>query len=281
MLKNTRENKDYVSILADGTLRVVVPEGTENAVKREYETSDGKTGTKHELVFTEISGIISKVAFFDGDFGKLLQLTLTDGEEKPLTLSVSTETNFGEDLMKKLPAIDMDNYVRLVPYSFNDENTGKTKKGVTVYQGQEENEEGEMVDIKIGNYFYDTDKKKNLHKFPEAPTAPKGKEVSKEKWKMYFMEARIFLIDFITDFYDLENQDSDDVDEVDTDEEGHGNDDEDTEDDDDWRDDETRKKHPKAPPVKKTASKKATSTEVKPSGYKGKLHGGKKGKPEF
>ncbi len=278
MLKNTRENKDYVSILADATMRVVVPEGTENAVRREYETSDGKTGVKYELVFTEISGIISKVAFFDGDFGKLLQLTFTDGDEKPLTLSVSTETNFGEDLMKKLPAIDMDNYVRLVPYSFTDENSGKTKKGVTVYQGQEENEDGEMVDIKIGNYFYDAEKKKNLHKFPDAPVAPKGKEISKEKWKMYFMEARIFLIDFITDFFDLENQEdedtsSDDVDEVDTDEDG---------DDEDWRPDEERKKHPKAPPVKKAVASKKASTEVKPAGYKGKLAGkGGKKKPEF
>lgn len=277
MLKNTRENKDYVSILADGTLRVVVPEGTDGAVRREYETSDGKTGVKHELVFTEISGIISKIAFFDGDFGKLLQLTFTDGDEKPLTLSVSTETNFGEDIMKKLPAIDLDNYVRFVPYSFEDEKTGKTKKGVTIYQGQEENDEGEMVDIKIGNYFYDTEKKKNLHKFPEAPTAPKGKEVSKEKWKMYFMEARIFLIEYITDFFDLENQPTDDdVDDVDTDEVGHGDEDGD---DEDWRTDEERKKHPKAPPVKKTVAKKA-STEVKPAGYKGKLAGGKK-KPEF
>ena len=77
-LKNTRADNQFVSILADGTLRMPVPEFTEGAVTREYETSDGKTGTKHEMVYTELSGMITKIAFFEGEYGKLLQLTIED-----------------------------------------------------------------------------------------------------------------------------------------------------------------------------------------------------------
>lgn len=264
MLKQ-KENKNYVSILqSDGTLRKVVPEGTEGAVKRDWETNDG-SGTKYELVFTEISGMITKVAFHKGSFANMLQLTIEDGEEEPVILSVPSDNNFGSDLMKKLPNIDMDNYVRLVPYAFEDKASGKSKKGVTVYQGQEEDENGKMVGIKIENYFYDYDKKKNLHKFPETPIAKKGKEVN---WKMYFMQVDEFLVDYISDMFGAEQVESDDADdEVDEDP-----------DFEDTRTDAERKKHPKAPPVKKATAKKEDG-EVKPSGYKGKLNGKKE--PEF
>lgn len=253
MLKNTRADKNYVSILADGTFRVVVPEGTEGAVKRDYETSDKLTGTKYELVFTEMSGIISKIAFFKGKYGNLLQLTISDGDEKPLTLSVQTSSNFGADLMKKLPNIDLDEYVCLVPYSFKDKVTAKERKGVTVYQGEEENEEGEMVRAKIDNFFYDADKKKNLHKFPETPVAKKGKDIN---WKMYFMQVDEFLVDYITENFEVS--------------EAVVADDEDDEEDDsdpefkDTRTDAERKKG---------ASKKEAG--VKGKGYEGKLKDGK------
>ena len=36
----------FISILADGKFHETVKEGTEGAVEREYETSDGKTGKK-------------------------------------------------------------------------------------------------------------------------------------------------------------------------------------------------------------------------------------------
>lgn len=184
LIKNDKEN--YVSILSsDGTLRMVVPDGTEGAVKREYETTDGKKGTKTELVFNKLIGKITKIEFFDGDFGKLLQLTVDDGIEKPLILSVNTSQNFGEDIMKKLPNIDLNKEVSFSPYSFEDEN-GKVKKGVSIVQDGK----------KIQNFFYNVTAKKNCNGFPE----PKGdiKKYSKDKWKIYFLEAREFLIEYTT-----------------------------------------------------------------------------------
>ena len=197
MLKNTKSDLKYVSILSDASMRLPVTEDTEGAVKRDYETSDGKTGSKFELVFTELSGKIDKVAFFDGEYAKLLQLTFInpeDEEEEPLILSVSTGSTFGEDIMKKLLSIDMEKPVRFVPYSFDDEKTKKNKKGVTIYQDEE----------KVKNFFYDEETKKVCNGYPEVPAGHGKKPVSKDEWKIYFAQARLFMINTITEKFGLE-----------------------------------------------------------------------------
>lgn len=165
---------------SDGTLRLTVDAGTEGAKLREYETSDGKKGSKWELTFKSLSGKITNLQMYEGDYGKNLLVTLSynGGED---TISFNTATPFGEDFMKKLPNINLDEYVTIAPYSFVDDN-GKTRKGVTVSQG----------DVKLSNYFYDAEKKKNLHKYPE----PEGdvSKFDKDDWKIYFTKCRKFLV---------------------------------------------------------------------------------------
>lgn len=184
-LKKTREDKIYASVLADGMIHVEVPEGTEGAVKRDYETSDGKTGSKFEHTYDELSGKVSSISFYDGDFGKSLQITVEDADGgKPIMLSLNTSSSYAEDVMKKLPNVDINNEVSFIPYSFTDDK-GKKKKGMTLKQNGE----------KIGNYYYDAENKKNLHDFPTPPTPKKGKSLTTDEWKMYFMQTRIFLIE--------------------------------------------------------------------------------------
>lgn len=194
MLINTKQDNKFVTILADGTLRLPVTEFTEGAVKREYETSDGKTGTKHELVFTEISGFITKVEFHDGEYGKLLQITMSEEGEDDVIVSLNTSSNFGEDMMKKLMSIDTQKKVRLVPYSFTGEK-GKSKKGLTVYQDEQ----------KVKNYFTEGEgeKTKLLHGYPAIPKVAKGKVISSDEWKLYFMQARLFMIGYIEENFKL------------------------------------------------------------------------------
>lgn len=179
------KKEEYVTVLSDGTLRLVVPEGTEGAVKREYETSTGEKGVKYELVFNTLVGHVTGVAFHDGDFGKLLQLTVNDGKGD-MILSLSTATNFGEDVMKKLPNIDFTKECSFSPFSFTNEK-GKSVKGVSIVQ------EGE----KIKNFFQSTDPeiKEPINGYPKA----KGDttKYSKDKWKIYFLEAREFLTEYI------------------------------------------------------------------------------------
>ncbi len=170
---------------SDGTLRLTVPEGTEGAKLREYETSDGKKGSKWELTFKSLCGKITNMQMFEGDYGKNLLITLSY-EGGSDTISFNTTTPFGEDFMKKLPNINLDEFVTIAPYSFTDD-AGKTRKGVTVTQG----------DVKLQNFFSEVkegkDGKKSyktLHGFPE----PTGKEEDKDDWKIYFTQCRKFLV---------------------------------------------------------------------------------------
>lgn len=198
MLKNTQEEVVWASVLADGKLHVTVPEGTEGSVIREYEKSDGTKGSKNELVYTEISGLITEIKFYDGDYGKQLLLTFVDGEEKPVTLALSTASNFGEDVLKKIINVDLALPVKFAPYAFTDDVSKKLKKGITITQNGK----------KIENYFYDKEKKENINGYPVAPQPAKKKgitvPVNKEEWKIWFMQCRIFLIDKITEHFKLD-----------------------------------------------------------------------------
>lgn len=201
MSMRLHESKNFVSILADGLFHKNVPEGTEGARVRKYKTSDGVEGEKTELVYSEIIGKITNINFYEGNFGNQLQVTVTDGDEEPIVISMSASSNYGEDFMKKLPNVDMDKVVKIQPYSFTDEKK-KTKKGVTIWQHNGKKAE------KLTNYFYDVEKKKNLHGYPDFPAAitkllKEGKKVPTAKWKLYFAEANEFLVEFIREKFNI------------------------------------------------------------------------------
>lgn len=180
-----RPKLPLMSILSsDGTLRLVVPEGTEGAVYREFETSDGKKGSKWELVFKSLAGKITNIEEYEGDYGVSLLVTFTyDGGED--IVAFNTGTPFGEDFMKKLPNINLDEYVTIQPYAFTDDG-GKMRKGVSIKQGDE----------KLTDFFTKKEGEKfvHLHGFPE----PKGdtNKYSKDKWKIYFLECREWLLEY-------------------------------------------------------------------------------------
>lgn len=213
--EEARAKEDFYNVLADAKFHFAVDEGTEGAVRREY-TVKGKdgnpdtTGVKYELLYGALSGKITKVAFHEGDYGKNLLLTLEDGDET-FVVSLGTNSNFGEDMLKKLLNIDMDQPVRLVPYSLKDKNTGKDKRGITVYQGQDS--EGKFItadENKVQSYFHkyneETKTTTSLHGFPKAPVAKKGKEISKDEWKVWFAQCRLFMIDFIEEKLGLDSE---------------------------------------------------------------------------
>ena len=180
-LLTNKEDRKYINVLgSDGTLRMVVPEGTPNSQIRSYETSDGKKGVKHELVFSKIEGLIVNLAICPGDYGKQLHITVENGDEQAI-LSLGTETSFGESFMKLLPNINLEESASFEPYSFENDK-GKTIKGISIKQNGE----------KIQNYYWDADAKKPLHGFPK----PKGdtEAYDTNDWKIFFLEARKFLV---------------------------------------------------------------------------------------
>jgi len=187
--EEARETKDYYNVLSDGKFHLTVPNGTEGAVVREYETSTGEKGSKTEKVFNSVSGLIKSVEFYDGSYGKNLILNMED-EDGAFAISFGCATNFGEDVLKKILNIDMSKEVKLTPYSFIDDVTKKSKKGVSITQGDE----------KITSYFhdYDGDTKKTTVKYG-YPKTPTKKNMSSDEWKLYFMTARLFMIDKVAE----------------------------------------------------------------------------------
>lgn len=177
----TREdNKRYITALADGKLHEKVSEGTEGAELREYETRDGKKGSKWELTYKSIDNVLVKNVYFeDREYGKNILLDLTDGENE-ITFVQGVKGNFGEDLMKKLPNVDFSAKLSIKPYAFVGDD-GKKKMGVNIFQGD-----------KLMNYFWDFDAKKPLHGMPE-PEGDKSTYDS-DDWQMYYTKVRKFLI---------------------------------------------------------------------------------------
>jgi len=171
--------KKYLTALSDGKFHQSVPDGTPNAIVREYADRQGTKHSKTELVFGAVKGMITGIAFKDGEYGKSIQISLGDKG----VISLSTTSSFGEDFMKKLPNIDLEQPVRLVPYSFSADD--KNRKGITVYQGDSLNE-------KIGNYYWDTETNKSTNGMPK-PNGDTAK-FDKEDWKIYFLNVRKFLV---------------------------------------------------------------------------------------
>lgn len=182
-----KEMRRYITVLSsEGDLRESVPEGTEGAVRREYETSDGKTGVKFEKVYKSLGGKIVDVNLWDGDYGTSLQITVDFGGDEPVVLSLGTNTPYGEDVMKKLPNINLNEHVVFSPYNFTDEK-GKNRRGMSITQG----------DVKLQSFFFDAENKKSINGLPE----PKGdtSKYTKEKWQLYFATVRDFLVDYTRD----------------------------------------------------------------------------------
>src|SRR5580704_9060198 len=104
-------NKQYLSIV-QGSLRQSVPEGTPEAVRREWEAG-GDKGVKHEIVFKAITGRITNVYFYDGESGgrkfQNLNVVLDENEHgKQPVISVGVGTRYASDIMKKLPQVDFE-----------------------------------------------------------------------------------------------------------------------------------------------------------------------------
>jgi hypothetical protein len=182
-------NDRFISILADGKFHENVREGTDGASLRQYETSKGEKGEKWELTYQKIEARIVNIEFHDGDFGKNILITFQDDDGNEVVLSQGTATNFGEDLMKKLPSVNFAEKVTAVPYAFEDDR-GRPKRGVNLYQDGK----------KLTNFFYkpsevEGERGTTVNGYPE----PEGdtSNFSKDDWKIHFLQARKFLINYI------------------------------------------------------------------------------------
>lgn len=180
-----KDSKRFISVLGSaGDFRETVDAGTPGAKLREYETSDGAKGSKHELAYKSVGGTITGIELFEGSYGKNLILKMDIGEDEPVGISLGTNTPYGESVLKVLPNINLSEEVHLTPYNFTSDD-GKNLRGVSVKQGGE----------KIANAFYDYEKKESLLGYPE----PEGDTSSfdSDDWKVFFTQCRKHTIKYV------------------------------------------------------------------------------------
>ena len=179
--------------IVEGKFRRKVDETHEGAVRREWSTPDGKSGVKYELVYNALFGVIENVRFVDGDYGKQVMVTLDkdeDGETPIIALSVGSK--YGVDFLKKLPAIKLDQEVRLMPFNFNNDDGDE----VTGLRVDHKDDEGKFK-VKVENHFFNGTKSANG--FPDV-TEDEKKSWGKEDWKNYFTYVvPKFLVAYTTD----------------------------------------------------------------------------------
>ena len=183
-LANTRTQATFVSIGSNGDLRVNANESTPGAVKRDYELSNGSKGSKWELIYNEMTGIITSIQFRDGDYGEQMLINFWD-DGVSYVLTTPASSNFATDIMKKIPNINVTKPITIKPYSLTDDK-GKPKKGVTIIQDGS----------KITNFFVEEGedgKKKEAHGFPVKEA---GKAYKTSDWKLYFMQVAKFLQEY-------------------------------------------------------------------------------------
>lgn len=179
------EKGKYYSIHSDGTLRLPVDKSHPEAVTRQYKDKDGNVKEKTELVFQAFKGTIKNMSFYDGQYGTSLNVFLVDDEGEGGTISFHIDDNFGSDFMKRLPNVNLDEEVVIRPYSFpSDKNPEKQVRGVYITQGDNK---------PADNYFWDKEAKQPLHGFPGL----EDKSYNSDDWKLYFMQVKKFLREFI------------------------------------------------------------------------------------
>lgn len=191
-LEQSSNNSVYLSIV-QGSLRQQVPEGTTGAVRREWEAG-GRKGVKHELIYKNAVGKIAEVSFYEGESEgrkfSTLNIRLDEQEDgKTPVITTGIESRYAQDFLKKLPNVDLEEQVKILPYSFIPDGEEKEKTGVSILQ---QSSTGNF-DKKIKNYFWDEKTNKAAHGFP-VPDKSSG--FDSDDWKVYFTQVKKFLVTY-------------------------------------------------------------------------------------
>lgn len=191
--EETYSTKNKYFTVIDGTFRTQVPENHPEAQVRKWETPDGKSGIKYERVVNALFGKIENIEIRDGEYGKTLNISLDENEDGEVpVISLSCASRYGEDFLKKLPAVDLSKEVRIRPFSFTPEESDREVRGMEIAHKGEEDKFTE----KVKNFFYDVDNKKPLNGYPIPENI---EEMDSDDWKMFYTKARKFLIKYAED----------------------------------------------------------------------------------
>ena len=143
----------YLSVIG-GKLAQKVEEGSEWAVKREYEI-DGNKWVKYEVYYKNLSGYITWMNFVESPYGEMFKIVVEQDWEIDI-LTLNSDSRYFTDFARKLPWLDFAKPITMNPYDF--ESKGKQVRGLDLRQEWE----------KMTDAYYDWETKKSLKWKPEV-----------------------------------------------------------------------------------------------------------------
>ncbi len=129
LTKTGSEGVTFLGI-ANGKLVKRVSAPTPDSTQRTTKT--GKV--VNEVFFKDVSGLIKKIEEKTTDFGRLLSLTVSDGDDKYI-IDMNFSSRYASSFLKCFPNLDLTKDVKIMPWEMNDKQDA-TKKitGITCYQ---------------------------------------------------------------------------------------------------------------------------------------------------
>lgn len=177
-------------VLADGKLREKVEEGTDGAKLRVVKDDDGTVkAEKWELTYPGITGFITGVSTYDGDYGTNINIAMKDENDEEFVVSLNSKSKYGEDFLHKLPKVDFAKEISLKPYNFTAEGDRKMA-GITMIQSEE----------KLTNAFNWKDPNgewQSVDGYPQVDEKKKPK--NSDQWMVFFTQRREWLIEHLTE----------------------------------------------------------------------------------
>ena len=188
----TQENTNgrLLYILADGLLREKVDEGTEGAKLRVVKDDAGNVkAEKWEMTYPGITGFITGVTTFDGEYGTNILVSIKDENDEQFTVSLKASSMYGEDFLHKLPNIDREKEVSMKGYNFEADN-GRKMTGITITQG------GEKLRNAF-NYKENDEWVTPIDGYPQVDDKKTPK--NSEQWKIFFSTRREWVMEYLTE----------------------------------------------------------------------------------
>ena len=172
-----KSDRMYLSI-SYGQIRKRCNPDTPGAIERQ--TKDGEK--TYAIEYRYVSGTLEGVTFRDDPkYGASWLILIVDGKDK-YGISISEESRYASDLLKRIPNLVKGQGYRFTPYDF--ETDGKRRKGLSIK---------DQADQPVPSYYQEYNEAdntwSNLHGFPVFD----GNSKDKDDWKIYFIKVNKFL----------------------------------------------------------------------------------------
>jgi len=189
-LMQTEDKGRLLYVLADGLLRESVPEGTEGAKLRVVKDDAGVVkAEKWELTYPGITGFITGVTMYDGEYGSNVMIAMKDETDEEFVVSLKAGSMYGEDFLHKLPNVDFTKEITMKCYNFEAEG-GRKMTGITMIQ------DGNKL-TNAFNYKENDEWVTPIEGYPvvDDKKVPKNSEA----WKIFFGTRREWVIEYLTE----------------------------------------------------------------------------------